>query len=403
MALSCSALQWASWNWTSAAALSPGLRLSEAFTAFAAAVNGNPGNNCPLQVVKDHSSATGTTNFGYVWRLGHPLNPVLLSFYNTSKLQASSSTPSTATFRLGLESAYTNDSSNGGYGTFSATLANVSAGLSHYAPDGSPVVDLGAFLLVQMDTEPGKEFFCYTIAPIGSDLYTQNHTMLLFKSPASSGWNIYFNRSYSYLGMFASVNGYVWNNDTMLAASVVPVPPASNEQQLIRGCGLYAAGTTSGIFSPGAVTPRLNLPDCFWLGSNQLSDPRRLGRASKPGGGGSFYQLAAATSGVMDLWYLQPTSTPAALASWSTIGSLPWLTVPDRLSFCPLAPAQPLATGPSSPPDFIWDWPLTALGAPGLRQHPFYAKQFSGSGGGGGGSGSGGRPSSGVLWPRGNG
>ncbi len=400
MALSCSALQWASWNWTSAAAGSPGLRLSEAFTAFAAAVNGNPGNNCPLQVVKDHSSATGATNFGYVWRLGHPVNPVLLSFYNTSKVQGYSASSSSAALRLGLESAYTNDSSNGGYGTFGATLANVSAGLSHYAPDGTPAIDYGAILVVQMDTAPAKEFFCYTIAPIGSDIYTQNHTLLLFKSPASSGWNIYFNRSNAYSGMFYSQNSYAWNNNTMAAAAIIPPPPTGSEQQLIQGCGLYLSGTTSGIFSPGAVTPRLALPDCFWR-SNQLSDPRRLGRVSKPGGGGTFYQLAAAYSGATDLWYLHPTSTPAALAGWSTIGSLPWQTLPDRLSFCPLSPLQPLATGPTAMPDFVWDWPLSVMGAPGVRQHPFFSKQLQGSGGGGGGGS--GRPSSGVLWPRGNG
>ncbi len=398
MALACSALQWASFNWTSKAALSFGLRLSEAFSAFATAVNANAGINCPLSIVKDHNSATGATNFGYVWRLGHPVNPVLMSFYNTSKLQGFNQTSSSALLRLGLESAYTNDTSNGGYGTFATTLHSVSAGLSHYAPDGSPAIDYGAFLLVQQDTEPGREFFCYTIAPIGSDTYTQNHTMVLFRTPATVGWNVFFNRSNSYVGMFHSQNRYIWNLNTMVAANLVPPPPTSTEQQLIQGVGLHA-NTTAGLFAPNTIQPRVALPDCLWLGANEIGDPRRLGRATKPGGGGTFYQLAAGYGGACDLWYLHPTSTPAALAGWATVGSLPWVTFPDRLSFCPLAPLQPLAMGPAAAPDFLIDWSSVAVGAAGVRQHPFYAKQLQGGGGGGGGGS--GRPATGVLWPRG--
>ncbi len=396
MALSCSAQQWASWNWTTAEAGSPGLRLTEAFTAFADAVNANPGNNCPLSIVKDHTSATGTTNFGYVWRLGHPVNPVLMSFYNTSKVQGFSASASSAVLRLGLETAYTNDTSNGGYGTFAATISAPNAGLSHYAPDGSPAVDLGAFLLVQMDTAPGSEFFCYTIAPVGADTYTQNHTMVLFRSAASSGWNIYFSRSNAYVGMIYSVNAYIWNNDVIVPAGLTPVPNQFSQQSLINPVGLYVAAAT-GLFSPGAVTPRLLLPGCLWFGSNEQTDPRRLGRCGRPGGGGTFYQLGAASSGATDLWYLHPTSTPAALAGWAIVGSLPWTSVTDRLSFCPLAPVQPLATGPSTVPDFVWDWPMAVTGLPGAQQHPFYATQLQGAGGGGR------RPATGVLWPRGNG
>ncbi|WP_094556721.1 hypothetical protein [Synechococcus sp. 1G10] len=396
MGLATSAQQWPSWNWTSKAVGSPGLRLSEAFSAFAAVVNATPGNaGVPLSIVKDHNSATGATNFGYVWRLGHPVNPVLLSFYNTSKVQGYNAVSSSALLRLGLESVYTNDSSNGGFGTFASTLFSVNAGLSHYAPDGSPAVDYGAMLLVLQDTAPGREFFCYSIAPIGADTYTQNHTMVLFRSPATSGWNIYFNRSYAYVGMFYSLNAYIWNNNTLAACSVLPYA-LGGVQQLSQGYGLYA-NTTSGLFQPGTIQPRVVLPDCLWLGSNELTDPRRLGRASSPAGGGTFYQLAAAYGGATDLWFLQPTGTPAALAGWSTVGSLPWTTVPDRLSFCPMAPLQPLAMGPTSAPDFLTDWSTVAVGAAGVRQHPFYAKQLQGSSGGGGS----GRPSSGVLWPRG--
>ncbi len=397
MTLTCSALQWPLWNWTSKLPGDPGQKLAEAFSAFAAEVNATPANALvPLSVIKDHSAATGAITYGYVWRLGHPQTPVLLSFSNSSKVQGYNSSSSSARLQLALESAYTNDSSNGGYGSFSATLFSVNAGLSHYASDGTPAWDLAGFLLIQADTTPSREFFCYTIAPIGTDINTQNHTLLLFRSPAVSGWSVVLNRSNSYTGMFYSQNSYTWSNNALVAASIIPLPPTGSDQQLIRGCGLYA-NTSSGLFAPGILQPRIALPDCFWLGSNQLSDPRRLGRVSNPGGAGTFYQLAAAYSGATDLWYLNPPGTQPR-AGWDTVGSLPWQTIPDRLSFCPLLTPGPVAMGPAVGPDFLIDWSTAALGAPGVRQHPFYPKQLQGGGGSGGGSG---RPSTGVLWPRG--
>ena len=203
MTLTCSALQWPLWNWTSKLPTDPGLKLAEAFSAFSAEVNVTPANALvPLSLLKDHNAATGPTTYGYVWRLGHPQTPVLLSFSNSSKVQGYNSSSSSARLQLGLESAYTNDSSNGGYGSFSASLFSVNAGLSHYASDGTPTWDLAGFLLIQTDTTPGREFFCYTIAPIGTDINTQNHTLLLFRSPAVSGWSVVLNRSNSYPGMF---------------------------------------------------------------------------------------------------------------------------------------------------------------------------------------------------------
>lgn len=396
MTLTCSALQWASWNWTSKAASDPGMKLAEAFAAFAQAVNATPANvQVPLSLLKDHIAATGTTTFGYVWRLGHPLNPVVLSFTNSSKVQTYNASSSSALFKLGLESAYTNDTSNGGYGSFSATLASVNAGMSYYAPDGSPALVQAGMLLVLAETTPGREFFCYTIAPIGTDIYAQNHTLLLFRSEAVGGWNVMLNRANAYTGMFQTQNNYVWSNNTMAGATIMPPAPNGNEQQLIRGCGLYANGLSTGVFAYGTIQQRIPLPDCLWVGSNQLTDPRRLGRVSNPGGAGTFYQLASAYSGACDIWYLNPAGTQP-LAGWDTIGLMPWTTVPDRLSFCPLAPMESVAMGPQTGPDYLIDWSTSVVGAPGVRQHPFYAKQLQG-GSGGGGSG---RPSDGVLWPR---
>ena len=398
MPLTCSALQWPLWNWTSMQATAPGMKLAEAFNAFSAEVNATPANALvPLSVIKDHSAATGAITYGYVWRLGHPQTPVLLSFSNSSKVQGYNSSSGSARLQLGLESTYSNDSSNGGYGSFSSSLFSVNAGMSHYAPDGTPAWDLAGFLLIQADTTPGREFFCYTIAPTGTDINTQNHTLLLYRSPAASGWSVIFNRSNSYAGMFYSLNSYTWSNNALVAASIIPLPPTGNEQQLIRGCGLYVGASGTGAFSHGTMQPRIALPDCFWLGSNQHTDPRRLGRVTNPGGPGTFYQLAAAYSGATDIWYLHPPDTQPR-PGWDTVASLPWTTISDRLSFCPLLTPDPVAMGPATGPDFLTDWSTAALGAPGVRQHPLYAKQLQGGGASGGGST---RPSTGVLWPRG--
>ncbi|MFO7628442.1 MAG: hypothetical protein R6W06_02790 [Prochlorococcaceae cyanobacterium] len=388
------------------------MKLSEAFSSFAAAVNpNNPGSE--LSIVRDASSATGNARSGYVWRLGDPLNPVLLSFLNSSKLQGYNASSSSAQLLVGLESAYVNDSSNGGYGSFSSTLNSFNGGMTYYAPDGSPALTYGGMLLVLMDTAAGQEFFSYTFAPIGSDSYQGNQTLLLFRDPNSWGWNVMLFLSNVYLGSSSSVSASAAINGTMVSASsFVPPPPSGSVQQLIRGCGLYAASQGSGRFGPNTVSARLPLPQCLWLGSNALSSPRRFGRCANPhASGGTFYQLGAGGS-YWDLWLLLPTSTPAAITGWSTVGSMPWSTLSDRLSFCPLAPLQPLLCGPAVVSDFINDFPGVAVGIAGMDQQPAFAEQLSsfceagdGDGGGSGGGGGGGsaRPSTGVLWPRGHG
>jgi hypothetical protein len=84
------------------------------------------------------------------------------------------------------------------------------------------------------------------------------------------------------------------------------------------------------------------------------------------------------------------------MAGWNTIGSLTsWQTFPDRLNFAPEVLRGPVLMGPDSGPDFVMDWSPVANGAFGVAQHPLYSQQQ----GGGGGSR---RPTTGVLWPRGN-
>jgi len=410
MTFKASALSWSTWNWLSAAPTDVGMRLNEAFASFAAQVNANPGQSNPLAILRNHASATGTSRYGYVWRLGHPSAPVLLRFSNSGNRQGYNLSSSSAQFQLALESTYSNDSSTDGYGSFSSTLFQLNAGLTHYGPDGSPSQSWGGVLLVLMDTTPGQEFFSYTLGPTGAEIYQGNQTLVLFRTPHSSNWNVHVFLSEVYGGQGYSDNGFLAINDSYVSGFLSPAPPSGNNQQLVRGLGFTPAVQATGSFSANRLQPRIQLPSCFWLGTNAHTDPRRFSRTSSPIGNGTFYQLGAAgsVSFSRDLWLLLPTGTPAAMTGWGTVGALPWTSISDRLSFCPLAPLEPLLLGGSAQNDFVTDWPGLAAGAPGVAQHPFFSLQLQGSGSGSGGGGSGGgetggsrRPSTGVLWPRG--
>jgi hypothetical protein len=402
MTLKASALTWSTWNWLSAAATDVGMRLNEAFYAFAGEVNANPGMANPLSILRNHASATGTTRFGYVWRLGHPTAPVLLRFSNSAKRQGWDTSSSSAQFQLALESAYSDDSSTDGYGSFSSTLFQANAGLTHYGPDGAPSQNWGGLLLVLMDTTAGREFFSYTLGATGAEIYQSNQTLVLFRTPHSSNWNVYVFIAEVYGGQSYSELAYLAINDGYASAFLAPIPPSGNSQQLVSGLGLMPAVQVSGSFSTSRLQPRLQLPGCFWLGTNAHSEPRRLARTSSPAGNGTFYQLGAAGSASWsrDLWFLLPSGTPAAMPGWGAVSALPWTTLSDRLSFCPLAPLEQLLLGGTAQNDFVTDWPGLAAGAPGVAQHPFFSLQPQGSGGGGGAGAGSSRPSTGVLWPR---
>ena len=396
MTFSVSTQDWSPLEWTTKEPGSLGVRLNEAMVVFCGAVNTNPGNGeLQLSLLKDHQSATGTTSFGYVLRLGHPLNPVLLRFFNTSTNQTFNASATTANLALGLASTWSDDGLNGGYGTFSATVASINAGMSYYSPTGNPANSSDGRLIVMMDTTPGgHEFFSYNIATTNGDTYAQNHTLILFRSPATSGWNVALLRSMALAGMFESRNFYTWSNDVMVPAVAQPSISLSTEQLLTRGIGLIPTGHGPGqLFAYRSKQERVNLPPLFWFGSNQISAPRRLGRVSNPGGPGTFYQLNAAGLSAFDCWILLPPATPT-LAGWNTIGSLTsWDTFPDRLNFAPEVPRGPVLMGPDLGPDFLMDWSAAAMGGPGVAQHPLYAQQQQGSGSR--------RPTTAVLWPRG--
>ncbi len=406
MTLTACARTWGpdTYNWATSAATDVGMRLHEAFSAFAAAVNATGANaELQLSVLRNHASATGTTSYGFAWRLGHPVSPLVLSFHNLSLAQGFSSSTASALLRLGLASAWIDDTSNGGYGNFSSTLLSANRGLSHYGPSGTPAVaGLEGTLLVVFDATPGAEFFLATLLRPGDDNYSLNLSILLFRSPAVSGWSLWFHRARAYIGMFSSNDRWSWRGQSPEVVSFVS--GASGTQQINAPIAWQVIPLATGPVQFNSVQPRLLLPPLLWNGDNQHTDPRRLGRFSDPGGGGTFYQLGAAGGALDDLWLRLPSSPPpSVLSGWAAIGSLSWRSLSDRFSVMALPPLSPSLIGPASVPDLITDWSPNAAGLAGVQQHPLYAQQLAAAGGLGGGTGSGGgsgRPATGVLWPR---
>lgn len=399
--LTVSTLNWSPYEWCSKDPNQIGMKLAEAFQTFATAVNANPGNvNHQLSALKTHDSAQGATIFGYVWRLGHPVNPHILRVLNTTKVQNSSASTPSMTIQCGPESAWIDDTVNafGGYGNFSPAQISFNFGLTYYGPSGSPASSPDGRLIVLMDTTPdGKEFFAYSIGTTSGDTYQTNNNLILFRSAGSSGWNVWAHRTAALAGLSEVRNALTWSNNVVVQASNYPSMPTGSEQLLSTGMGVYIGPHGPGqLFEYRTKAERITIPVLFWFGSNQISDPKRHGRVTNPGGPGTFYQLGGGASGAgLDIWCLiPPGATP--MAGWNTIGSLTsWQTFPDRLNFAPEVLRGPVLMGPDSGPDFVMDWSPVANGAFGVAQHPLYSQQQ----GGGGGSR---RPTTGVLWPRGN-
>jgi len=83
--------------------------------------NADPANaDLQLGVLRNHASANGATSYGFAWRPGHPVSPLVLSFRYISLVQSFNSSTASALLRLGLASHWIDDISNGGYGSFSS-------------------------------------------------------------------------------------------------------------------------------------------------------------------------------------------------------------------------------------------------------------------------------------------
>ena len=178
--------------------------------------NADPANaDLQLSVLRNHASANGATSYGFAWRLGQPVSPLVLSFHNVSLVQSFNSSTASTLLRLGLASHWIDDTSNGGYGSVASARLRSNRGLSHYGPGSTPAVaGLERTLIVVFDTTPRAEFFLATLLRPSDDNYSLNLSILLFRSPAVSGWSLWFLRASGYVGMIGSNDRWSWRGDT---------------------------------------------------------------------------------------------------------------------------------------------------------------------------------------------
>lgn len=84
------------------------------------------------------------------------------------------------------------------------------------------------------------------IAAACSKTNDQNHTLVLFRSAAVSGWSVLVNRSDSRGAHFHSQDIYTWSQNQLVTAKEMPPQPSSNQQQLIHGRGESPASLLAG-------------------------------------------------------------------------------------------------------------------------------------------------------------
>ena len=186
----CQSFAPGSWKLTSKDPAGLGLQLDAAFRAFAAQVNALPGNaSTPLSVIRSHADATAN-RWGYTWQLGHPIEPAHLWFLTESTTaQGETQSSSSAVFGNALASTFTNNTSNGGYGSYNNSSVN-STGLAYVDSTLTGATSIGAILLIAQDTTPGQEFFCWALKTHGgNDELHRDSCHALYKSPGTTGWN----------------------------------------------------------------------------------------------------------------------------------------------------------------------------------------------------------------------
>jgi hypothetical protein len=402
-----------SWRWTSNAPADVGMQLDGAFRAFAAAVNVHPLNAAtPLSVIRSHADGSGS-RWGYIWQLGHPLDPghVLLI---TESLTAQGDTQASGNALLAYANAstYSDTTANGGYGSHSVSFRSSTA--LAYLDTTSSYTNVGAILLIAQDTTPGAEFFCWALKTYGgNESLHRDSCHAIYKSPGTSGWcsiAIFPRTSVQFFGQIV-LAGYTGSQFGGLSSPFSTAVPAGRQQLRSRlGLGfldsiLEAQGLTD--TPPPQV---LLLPQLFIGSTNQNGPTTHLGKVTFPDG--VMLQLGQRSTD-RDVWLWVPTGTSHSQASpWtSALGLSQWIES-SKLNFVVGQQASDVQFLPASP-DFVRHFPH--MSAVGTRQHPQQGPLLDpGSGGGsgsdggdggGGGEGSGGgsgsaRPSSGLLWPR---
>ncbi len=87
-----------------------------------------------------------------------------------------------------LQSTFTNNTSNGSYGSYSNSTA-YATGLAYVDSTLTGAASISAILLIAQDTTPCRELFCWALKTIGgNDELHRDCCHALYKSPGTSGW-----------------------------------------------------------------------------------------------------------------------------------------------------------------------------------------------------------------------
>ena len=428
------------YNWLSKDPAQVGLQLDGAFRRFAAAVNANPANaSYPLAVVRSHSDATTATHYGYVWSLGHPTAPVLLSYRNLTTANMSYGL-SAANVRLecGLASAYDNDrQSNGGYGRFSSTLYGANAyaellnGTIYTYALSHPVV-----LLVYQDTTAGQEYFGYVIKVRQSDSHTRPYDtgLLIFRDPAGH-WNSFWYVPYPDRAGYSAdqterLIGHGYTNGIPYPTRLHGAWPTTGQQLLNRLALMPSAAALSTVLSRvngewqlGSITPPV-LPAALFGGAIALATgadtPKAYNFCRRIDSGGRFYELGCKSTStawrLFDLWLWLPDGLAVNQPEpWQPLAALAeWSAQNKELNVLHTPPFDEAVAVISQEIDYRTVVPPISwmtLANHGIQRSAYGGTAYGGSNGGTTGGGSGGgnsggsgggnqRPSSGLLWPR---
>ena len=401
----CQSFPAGSWKWTSKDPAGIGMRLDAAFRSFAAIVNALPSNaTTPLSVVRSHADATAS-RWGYTWQLGHPVEPAHLWFLTESiTAQGDTQSSSSAVFGNALASTFTNNTSNGGYGSYSNSVVTYT-GLAYLDSTLSGATAIGAILLIAQDTTPGQEFFCWALKTHGgNDELHRDCCHALYKSPGTNGWCsiAVFPRTLRQFYGQTILHGYSGSRFSGLASSIAASIHV-NGHQLRSGIAL---GHYDFMLEPQGLLdsppPLIQLPAPLFIGATSIRGAStHFGKVTRPDG--VMLQLGQRSSS-HDVWLWLPSGTSHSQASpWTSALTLSQWRECNELHFITGLPPQGIQLVTATP-DFIRHFPpMSAMGA---RQHPQQGPLLSGSGGGNGGGGgeTGGgptRPATGLLWPRG--
>ena len=125
---------------------------------------------------------------GGAWLLAHLWFHVESPTASGATLQGDTQTYRSGQFGSAKASTFTGNTSNGGYGSYSNSVAN-SAGLAYIDSTITGASSIGAILLIAQDTTPGREFFCWALKTTGgNDELHRDCCHALDKSPGTTGW-----------------------------------------------------------------------------------------------------------------------------------------------------------------------------------------------------------------------